>query len=167
MQMIEKPKNISPSEIDTIDRNILRRIQDNGRITNAELAEQVGLSAAACHKRVKRLDTLGVIQAYTAIIDPRAAGYTQSAFVHITLHTQGSDTIEAFERAVTDSPQIIECHLMTGDYDYLLHVIIRDAQEYEQLHRDILTKLPGVARLTSSFALRTVRRTSKIPIPSI
>ena len=165
--MTKKPKNISPNDIDAIDRNILRRLQDNGRITNAELAEQVGLSAAACHKRVKQLDNLCVIQAYTAIIDPRAAGYNQSAFVQITLHTQGSDTIEAFERAVTKSPQIIECHLMTGDYDYLLHVIIRDTQEYEHLHRDILTKLPGVARLTSSFALRTVRRTSKIPIPSI
>ena len=93
--MIKIPKKLSPKEIDTIDRKILRRIQDNGRITNAELAEQVGLSAAACHKRVKRLDNLGVIQAYTAIIDPRAAGYNQNAFVHITLHTQGSDTIEA------------------------------------------------------------------------
>lgn len=163
--MTQIPKNISPSDIDTIDRNILRRMQDDGRITNAELADLVGLSAAACHKRVKRLDGLGIIRGYTAIIDPRVAGYNQSAFVHITLHSQGSDTIEAFEHAVTRSPQIIECHLMTGDYDYLLHVIIRDAQEYEQLHRDILTKLPGVARLTSSFALRTVRRTSKIPVP--
>ena len=164
--MGKNTQNLSSSALDTIDRKILRRLQENGRITNADLAESVGVSAAASHKRVKRLEASGVIQEYTAIIDPRAGGYTQSAFVHITLDSQGSNTIEAFESAVVLCPQVIECHLMTGDYDYLLHVIIKDAQEYECLHRDVLTKLPGVARLTSSFALRTVRRTSAIPFPT-
>jgi len=150
--------------MDGIDRSILRQLQANGRVTNADLAHLVGLSPAACHKRVKRLETNGAIQEYTAIIDPVVSGYKQNAFVQITLDSQGSGTIEAFEAAVVLCPQIIECHLMTGDYDYLLHVIIEDAQEYERLHRDVLTKLPGVTRLTSSFVLRTVRRTSKVPV---
>ena len=160
-------KNIRHLGIDTIDQNILRLLQVNGRITNSDLAEAVGLSAAACHKRVKRLEASGVIQEYTAIIDRRASGYTQSAFVQITLDSQDSSNIEAFEASVVLFPQIIECHLMAGDYDYLLHVIVRDAHEYEHLHRDVLTKLPGVARMTSHFALRTVRRTSKLPVSAI
>lgn len=151
-------------DIDRIDRSILRELQRNGRITNADLAETVGLSAAACHKRVKRLEAAKVIKDYTAIIDPQAVGYSQSAFVRIALNSQGNDTIEAFETEVLKCPQILECHLMTGDYDYLLHVIVKDAQEYERLHRDVLTKLPSVSRLTSSFALRRVRRTSEIPM---
>jgi len=157
--------NIRPITLDAIDYNILRALQRNGRITNANLAELVHLSPAACHKRVKRLDDEGVIQSYTALIDRRIVGFAQSAFVQITLISQGSEAIEAFEQSVVKCPQIIECHLMTGGYDYLLHVIIQNAEHYEQLHRDILTKLPGVARLTSSFALRTVRRTSEVPLP--
>lgn len=162
--MARNKNDLHPNDIDTTDRGILRALQRNGRITNADLAEAIGLSPAACHKRVKRLEAGQVIQAYTAIVDRRAAGYPQSAFVQITLESQGSDAFEAFESAVVISPQIVECHLMTGGYDYLLHVIIKDAEEYERLHRDVLTKLPGVARLTSSFALRTVRRTSEVPI---
>ncbi|MEM6536901.1 MAG: Lrp/AsnC family transcriptional regulator [Pseudomonadota bacterium] len=162
--MEENSKNLYASGITTIDREILRALQNDGRMTNAELAKKVGLSPAACHKRVKRLEADGTIKHYCAVIDRRTAGYPQSVFVQITLEGQGSDALEAFELAVVDYPEIIECHLMTGAYDYLLHVITKDAEEYESLHRDILTKLPGVSRLTSSFALRTVRQTSEIPI---
>lgn len=164
MRVAKFSKKLHLFDVDAIDRNILRGLQSNGRVTNADLAESIGLSPAACHKRVKRLEEGGIIQSYTAIIDRRAAGCSQSVFVQITLESQGSEALEAFETTVVNCPQIVECHLMTGDYDYQLHVIVMDAEEYEQLHRDLLTKLPGVARLTSSFALRTVRRTSEVPI---
>ncbi|WP_109355572.1 Lrp/AsnC family transcriptional regulator [Sphingorhabdus sp. EL138] len=155
---------IDESSIDRMDRKLLNVLQKDGRITNANLSDCVGLSPAACHQRVKRLQNDGIIQIYTAILDRRISGCSQSAFVHITLSSQDHDTIEAFEAEVVKCANIIECHLMTGDYDYLLHVIVRDATEYEQLHRNVLTSLPGVDHLTSSFALRAVCRTTEIPL---
>lgn len=155
---------LHPSEIDAIDRAILRCLQTDGRVTNQALSQRVGLSPAACHKRLRRLEKIRAIRSYSAQIDRHVAGRAQSAFVQITLETQGSVSIEDFERTVVHHPEIIECHLMAGDYDYLLHVVVSDAAEYERIHRDVLTKLPHVARLQTSFSLRTVRHTLELPI---
>ena len=107
---------------------------------------------------------MGAITRYVALIDPRVSGRSQNVFVQITLERQDNEDLEAFERAVASQPQIIQCHLMTGGYDYLLHLLVRDVEDYERIHRGVLTRLPGVARISSSFALREVRRTTAIPI---
>jgi Lrp/AsnC family leucine-responsive transcriptional regulator len=163
-KMRRSTKKLSPATIDSIDRALLRIVQLDGRITNAELAARVGLSPAACHKRLKRLETTGVIRQYAALLDPEVGGRSQSAFVHIALERQNSDGFEAFEQAVLACSQIIECHLMTGEYDYLLHVLFRDAEEYERLHRNVLSRLPNVTRINSGFAIRRVRHTTAIPL---
>lgn len=155
---------LSPHSIDNIDRAMLRILQADGRITNAELAGRVGLSPAACHKRLHRLEAIEAIRRYVALINPKVCGRTQTVFVRITLEGQEGADLEAFEREVSRHSQILECHLMTGDFDYLLHVLVRDAEEYEQLHRSLLTRLPGVARVNSSFAIRQVRRTTALPL---
>jgi len=151
-------------KIDTIDRAILERLQSDGRLTNADLAEAVGLSASACLRRVRALEKSGVIENYAAILNQAASGRPQSVFVQITLHSQESHDLEAFEREVIARPQVMECYLMTGDADYLLRIIVRDAAEYESLHRHFLTRLPGVDRVKSSFALRTVRKKTQVPL---
>ena len=143
---------------------MLRVLQVDGRITNADLAERVGLSPAACHKRLRRLETIGAIRQYVALVNPTVCGRSQIVFVQITLERQDNEDLEAFERAVVAHPQIIECHLMTGGYDYLVHLLVRDAEDYERIHRGVLTRLPGVARINSSFAIREVRRTTAAPI---
>ena len=157
-------KEISPHSIDTTDRSILRVLQSDGRITNTDLAERVALSPAACHKRLRRLETIGAIKQYVALIDPRVTGRSQNVFVQITLERQDNEDLEAFERAIANHAQIIQCHLMTGGYDYLLHLLVRDVEDYERIHRGVLTRLPGVARINSSFAIREVRRTTAAPI---
>ena len=162
--MDRKSNIISENSIDTIDRNILRALQKDGRQTNADLAEQVGLSPAACHKRFKRLEADGIIERYTAIINPAVSGTRLSVFVQITLDSQGNRSIGDFEREVARCTEVVECHLMTGDYDYLIRAIVRDAAEFEHLHRDVLTNLPGVSRITSSVALRTVCRAMDVPL---
>jgi Lrp/AsnC family transcriptional regulator, leucine-responsive regulatory protein len=155
---------ITSHAIDAIDRSILRCLQHDGRISNVELSERVGLSPAACHKRLKALESNGAIAKYVALINPRISGRTQIAFVQITLESQEGEDLENFERSITTCPQILACYLMTGTYDYLLHVLIKDADEYEQLHRSVLTRLPKVARVTSNFAIRQVRQTTAIPL---
>lgn len=154
---------ISPRLTDTIDRAILKILQANGRISNADLAARVGLSPAACHKRLKALEASGTIRKYVALLDPKVIGRTQTVFVQITLESQDAEDLECFENAIAAHPQILACYLMTGQYDYLLHVLIRDAEEYEQLHRRVLTRLPKVARVTSSFAIRQVCQTTALP----
>ncbi len=151
-------------KIDTIDRAILSRLQNDGRISNADLAEQVGLSPSACLRRVRALEQGDFIENYAAILNQAASGRPQSVFVQITLHSQESHDLEAFEREVVAQAQVMECYLMTGDADYLLRVIVRDAAEYESLHRHFLTRLPGVDRVKSSFALRTLVKKTQIPL---
>ncbi len=151
-------------EINTVDRAILGELQINGRISNADLAERVGLSPSACLRRVRMLEDRGVVEDYVAILSQKASGRPQSVFVQITLRSQESHDLEAFERDVVSRPEVMECYLMTGDADYLVRVIVRDAAEYETLHREFLTRLPGVDRLKSSFALRTVRKKTAVPL---
>lgn len=143
-------------ELDAIDRAILRRLQQDGRISNANLAEAVGLSPSACSRRLDILERSGVIRGYHARLSSKMLGYRMTAIVHISLSGQFAKTLAEFEQAVKLCPNVLSCYLMSGEYDYVLRVAVRDLEDYERLHRDWLSALPHVVRINSSFALRDV-----------
>ena len=151
-------------KIDDTDRRILNVLQRNGRVSNAELADQVNLSASACHRRVQRLEQDGIIRNYVAMLDPRKIGVPATIFVEITLSTQADEVLEAFEKAVARIPDVLECHLMAGSADYILKVVAENTDDFARIHRQYLTRLPGVAQMHSSFALRTVFKTTALPL---
>lgn len=150
--------------IDRTDARILAVLQKRGRISNAELAEAVNLSPSACHRRVARLEAEGFIRDYVALLDPRKLGRPTTVFVEITLSGQADELLDAFEREVALVPDVLECHLMAGKSDYLLKVVARDAEDFAQIHRRHLARLPGVLQMQSSFALRTVCKTTALPV---
>lgn len=152
------------SELDATDLRILTVLQKEGRVTNAELSERVNLSPSACHRRVQRLEHEGWIAAYVALLDARKMGRPTTVFVEITLQGQADEVLEAFEKAVKRVPDVLECHLMAGTADYLLKILARDTEDFARIHRQYLTRLPGVAQMHSSFALRTVFRTTAISV---
>ena len=151
-------------DFDTIDRRILQILQKRGRISNADLSEVANLSPSACHRRVQRLEKLGVIRDYVALLDPRKLGRPTTVFVEITLSGQADEVLDAFEKAVAQIPDVLECHLMAGAADYLLKVVAADTEDFARIHRRFLARLPGVAQMHSSFALRTVRQTTALPV---
>lgn len=151
-------------DLDATDRRILTILQRQGRISNADLAETVNLSASACHRRVQRLEQQGYIRDYVALLDERKLGRMTTVFVEITLSGQADEVLEAFEREVARVPDILECHLMAGSADYLLKVVAQDTEDFARIHRQYLAKLPGVSQMHSSFALRTVFRTTAISV---
>jgi len=150
--------------LDTMDRRLLAVLQKRGRISNADLAEAVNLSPSACHRRVQRLETDGYIKGYVALLDPRRMGVPTTVFVEITLTTQADDVLDAFETAVARIPDVLECHLTAGTADYLLKLAVEDTEDFARIHRQYLTRLPGVATMQSSFALRTVLQTTALPV---
>lgn len=150
--------------LDSHDRAILRLLQQDARIPNTRLAEQVSLSESACLRRVKALEESGLIQGYTALIDQQKAGYPVNVFVSITLDRQSQSGLEAFESAVRKIPELMECYLMTGEHDYLLRLVVADMVDFERIHSQHLTRLPAVARIQSSFAMRTVTRSRVLPV---
>lgn len=133
-------------------------------MTNAELAERAHLSASACHRRVQQMERAGLIDAYVALLDARKLGRPTTVFVEITLSGQADEVLEAFEREVRRVPDVLECHLMAGTADYLLKVVAMDTDDFARIHRQHLARLPGVAQMHSSFALRTVFKTTAIPV---
>lgn len=151
-------------EIDATDRRLLVALQKDGRLSNAGLSELVNLSPSACFRRVQRMEKAGLITGYVALLDPRALGRPTTVFVEITLSGQADEVLDAFERAVARVPEVLECHLMAGSADYLLKVTARDTDDFGRIHRRSLATLPGVAQMQSSFALRTVRRTTALPV---
>jgi Lrp/AsnC family leucine-responsive transcriptional regulator len=144
------------TEIDSTDRAILAALGADGRMSNVALAERVHLSPSACLRRLRRLEQSGVIDRYAAVIDPASIGKSTSVFVDISLSSQREDLLDAFEAAVTEVPGVMSCHLMAGDADYVVQILCADVADYERIHRTYLSRLPGVTRLRSSFALRTV-----------
>jgi Lrp/AsnC family leucine-responsive transcriptional regulator len=150
--------------LDDTDRRILRVLQRKGRISNAELAESVNLSASACHRRVQRLETDGYIRDYVALLNARKLGLPTTVFVEIKLSSQADELLEAFEKAVARVPDVLECHLMAGTADYILKIVAEDTEDFARIHRQYLTRLPGVAQMQSSFALRTVFKTTALPV---
>jgi len=144
--------------LDRIDHKLLALLQADGRISNTELAQRVGLSQSACLRRVQRLERDGLIEGYGARLNPAALGKGETVFIEITLSSQSEAVLDAFERAAAASPDILECHLMAGDYDYLLRVAVADTADYERLHRKQLAAFPHVARIRTHFALRRVSK---------
>ena len=149
---------------DAKDRQILTLLQAHGRLSNADLAEKVGLSASACHRRVKALEASGIIAGYVALLDEAALGRTSSVFVQVTLSNQRTENLSHFEEAVARCPEIMECYLTTGEADYLLRVLVHDAADYERIHHEVLTRLPGVTRVVSNFAIRRVFRRTAVAL---
>jgi Lrp/AsnC family transcriptional regulator, leucine-responsive regulatory protein len=151
-------------ELDRTDKIILSHLQRQGNLALAELAEKVGLSPSSCHRRVKLLEKRGVITKYTADLDRKALGLTNEFFVEVSLTAQTEEAFEKFEKAIQRVPEILECHLMSGQFDYLLRVIAKDAEDYERIHRTKLSRLPGLQRIQSSLALRTVKDWAGYPV---
>jgi len=151
-------------DLDLIDLRILGALQESGRISNADLSERVNLSPSACHRRVRRLEADGVIAGYVALLDPVRFGRPSTVFVEITLEGQTEEALDAFEREVALIPDLQECHLMAGTADYLLKLSARDTDDFARIHRRYLARLPGVARMHSSFSLRTVFKTTALPV---
>jgi Lrp/AsnC family transcriptional regulator, leucine-responsive regulatory protein len=154
----------SANSLDHVDKSLLRHLQNQGRATNADLAEAARLSESACFRRVRALEAEGVITGYAATVDPRAVGLGLTVFVSISLTSQAQEVLAAFEGAVAQAPEIMECHLMAGQSDYILRVVASDVDDLERLHAHVLTRLPGVARINSSIALRTVVRRTALPV---
>ena len=153
-------------KLDRTDQAILTELQRDGRLSNRELADKVHLSESACLRRVRALEEAGVIDRYAALVSQSKVGLPANVFVSITLNRQEQADLAAFEAAVKRVPEVMECYLMTGAQDYLLRVVVGDAADFERLHSQHLTRLPGVARVQSSFALRTVRKSVELPVRS-
>lgn len=150
--------------LDETDRRILMALQKQGRISNADLSERVNLSASACHRRVQRLEAEGYIRDYVALLDARKMNVPTTVFVEITLSGQADELLDAFEKAVARIPDVLECHLMAGTADYILKVVAENTEDFARIHRQHLARLPGVAQMQSSFALRTVFKTTALPV---
>lgn len=143
-------------ELDRIDRALIRALRRNARITNVALAAEAGLSPSACLRRVQMLEASGVIRGYTALIAGAASERAHVVIVRISLERQTEDVLNAFEAEVRKHPEVRECYLMTGEEDYLLRLETEGAGDYERVHKEILSRLPGVSRINSSFAIRSV-----------
>ncbi len=150
--------------LDETDRRILRIMQNQGRISNAELSEAIALSASACHRRVQRLEKEGFIRQHVTLLDARKMGMPTTVFVEITLQAQADEVLDAFEKAVSRIPDVLECHLMAGTADYILKVVAENTEDFARIHRQHLARLPGVTQMQSSFALRTVFKTTALPV---
>jgi Lrp/AsnC family transcriptional regulator, leucine-responsive regulatory protein len=151
-------------QIDDRDRAILRLLMRDGRLTNADLSERVHLSPSACLRRVRQLKESGLIAGYVMLLDPTAAGLPGAAFVFVTLDQQGREALDRFEAEVGRHAEITECYLLAGSADYLLRIAYRDAHDLERIHTDILAQLRGVSRVQSTLTLRTVKKTSELPL---
>lgn len=150
-------------ELDSFDRKILRELVQDARISQLVLAERVGLSPTACTRRLHQMEKRHVIKGYAAEIDAAELGFMMTVHVHITLDRQSEDALSAFEREIAKCPDVVSCYLMSGNDDYLVHVQARDMQDYERIHKQHLSRMPGVARLQSSFAMRSIVRRSISP----
>ncbi len=154
----------SGKSIDGFDRKLLRFLQREGRASYVEMAKAANLSESACLRRVKALEQAGIIDHYSAVLDQRAVGLPLSVFVTVTLASQAEATLTAFETAVAGVREVAECYLMTGGSDYLLRLVVRDVDDLERVHSRELTRLPGVTRVSSSIAMRTVVKRAELPL---
>lgn len=147
--------------MDDLDAAILRYLERNGRATNYEVGEAVGLSASAASRRIQALEAMGAIRGYRALINDRLLGKHMTVFVRVTLEKQSAPVLSAFESSVRHTRGIVSCHLMAGQYDYMLVARVADIDDYGRLHQNELSRLPGVVRLETSFALRDVMESGK------
>jgi DNA-binding Lrp family transcriptional regulator len=151
-------------DIDEIDRSILTALQNDGAITNAELARRISLSPPAVHARIKRLEELGYIRQYVAVLNREKLGYDMLCLVGVTLQMHQPEQIDRFHEEVRSMPEVLECHFLTGDFDYLLKVVVRNRKELERLLMDKLTRIPGVSRVSTSLVLGEIKNTLSLPL---
>jgi DNA-binding Lrp family transcriptional regulator len=154
-------QKLSAGGLDELDTAILHCLEQNGRATNYDVGEAVGLSASAASRRIQALEASGAIRGYRAQIDDRLLGKRMTVYIRVTLERQSAAVLEAFETAIRRSKGITSCHLMAGQYDYMVVVRVADIDDYDRLHHNELSRLPGVTRLETSFALRDVLEGSK------
>jgi len=154
----------SKSNLDEIDYKILECLQDEGRMSNVELADRVGLSPAPCLRRVSALERSGVIRKYVTLVNASAVDLAVTVFVQISLDLLVDRRLEIFENAIMKRPEIVECYLMTGDSDYLLRVVVPDVEAYERFLKESLTRIEGVARIKSSFGLKQLKYSTALPL---
>ncbi|MCB2052406.1 MAG: Lrp/AsnC family transcriptional regulator [Novosphingobium sp.] len=152
-----------PENLDQFDLAILDHLQEDGRMTNQELADAIGLSPSPCLRRTRRLEERGVIDGYVALVDPAKMGLGVTAFLRIRLSSQDDASLALFEESIASFPEVMECYLMTGEADYQLRVLVPSLGAYEDFLRHRLTKVQGVAQVTTSFALRPVTYRTKLP----
>lgn len=152
-------------DLDEIDRKILRRLQQNGRLTNQQLCDDVGLTPSPCLRRVRALEERGIITGYVALLEPEAVGLPVTAFVRIRLDQQDDAHLATFETAVAEFPEVMDCYLMTGEADYQLRVLVPSLAAFEDLLRKRLTRIAGVSQVTTSFALRPIVNRTALPVP--
>lgn len=150
--------------LDATDKRLIRALQQDGRMSNAALADEAHLSPSACHRRVRQLEAAGIIKGYGVQIDRRAVGRGTTVFVEITLQAQSEDLLDRFEAGVRKIPDVVECHLMAGSADYLLKILAANSDDFARIHRQHLSRLPGVAQMHSSFGLRTVIAGGAVPL---
>lgn len=150
--------------LDSTDRKLLIQLQRDGRISNVDLACAANLSESACLRRVRALEQRGIISRYAAVVDERSVGLPLSVFVTVTLESQSEQALTAFETAISHVREVAECYLMTGGSDYLLRLVVRDVDDLERIHSRELTRIPGVSRISSSIAMRTVVKRSELPV---
>jgi Lrp/AsnC family leucine-responsive transcriptional regulator len=149
-------------DLDKFDLAILAVLQQDGRASLQDVSQKVGLSSTPCWNRIKKMESEGVIQGYTVRVDPAAVGFGETVLVQLTLEAHGDDTLDAFGRALADIPEILDAYLISGDYDYLIRIAVRDTRDYERLLRERLYRLPGIRHSKSSFVLRRLKES---PIP--
>ena len=158
-------RTVSPKpQLDVIDRQILTALQTDGRLSKVQLAEQVHLSPSACLRRVKQLEDAGVIGQYVALLNAKALGQHGTCFSIINLQAMSDGVLKAFEQAVRDEPEVLDCFYVAGSNDYLLRFSYRDAEDLERVHTEVLMRLPGVERSNSMLVLRTVKKTTALPV---
>lgn len=151
-------------KLDKIDRKILRELQDDGRITNVELARRSGISAPPCLRRVRALEEAGLIQSYHAFLNPQALGYGITVFAHIKLQSQNETDLKKFEQQCKQWPKVRECHMMSGDIDFILKIVAHDWEDYQQFLSNELTAFPSVESVKATPLLRTVKAEPGVPI---
>ena len=150
--------------LDELDKAILQALQTDGRISNADLARQINLSPPAVHARIRRLEKQGYIRQYTALLDPEKAGYDMTCFVQMSLQVHQHQQVEAIRLAIQQMPEVLECYHLTGEFDYLMKVVVHNRQDLERFVMQRLTVLPGVARVQTGIVLSAVKSTTNIPL---
>ncbi|MBI5715651.1 MAG: Lrp/AsnC family transcriptional regulator [Chloroflexi bacterium] len=159
--MIKKSAEIA---LDDVDKAILRALQNDGGLSNVELAKRVKLSPPATHARLRRLEKDGYLRGYTAVVDREKAGYDLLCFIHISMQAHQFEQVERFRQLVRKMPEVLECHHITGEYDYLLKVVLRNRKDLERFAVDKLTPIPGVARIHTSIVFTEVKSTTALPL---
>lgn len=161
---MSKIEPIPPIALDAAERQILHLLQRDGRISNVDLAERIGLSESPTFRRVKQLEQRGLIQGYAAIVDQRLLGLDVVAFVQVSMETQGDAATDEFLECVRAEPHIVECHAMSGGHDYLMKVVARSIDHFSELCMERILRYPGVGHVESSFSLKAIKHSRELPV---